>query len=525
MAPNRKTAYTQARAAEEPRKGLTYSELLIDNIIGLDNDYLSAGERLGQAINADEIGFLKNAAIGAYEGAKRAATEPLTVAEELMTGLYDAASGLVTEDLNDRLLELYGVSYDDASDEQITNAREAVLGDALTVGSVLPVGKGLKAAEGAVDAAQRAQAIRFMDENFSPEYSPAGAAGRRFYHPSRDEDFEMDFMSNPTASEKLFMQAQQAAKSRLIGGMDPQQVATETGILPVPLRTTLGSDEGYRLLAAIEPEDFTAFRPQSTLNVEVFNDPKLGPRTSGYMKLSEAPGATDRDIQIALNPKESGEQRAKTVAHEMTHADLYEGDIGFEEAGSSPEKARQDKAEALSVLNELIKNSTDDAEKAGFKALKKDLESMTAVELYSRNPGEMLARLSEGNTTMAKRLTAMQALNPYLNRRNIFRRASDALNTALLSELSLLGRFAAEKVPGIQLSDVHIGVPMDMSKAVITEPGYVPRNTSGVVSRYEIQSSGAPDPFRNVGQEIPFAKGGIVKGSLLDVDPLEPSLY
>ena len=66
MAPNRMTAYQNARAAAKPQKGLTYSELLMDNIIGLDNDYLSAGERLGQQFNAEEIGFLKNAGISAY---------------------------------------------------------------------------------------------------------------------------------------------------------------------------------------------------------------------------------------------------------------------------------------------------------------------------------------------------------------------------------------------------------------------------------------------------------------------------
>ena len=44
MAPNRMTAYQNARAATPPQKGMTYSELLMDNLIGLDNEYLSAGE-------------------------------------------------------------------------------------------------------------------------------------------------------------------------------------------------------------------------------------------------------------------------------------------------------------------------------------------------------------------------------------------------------------------------------------------------------------------------------------------------
>lgn len=142
MAPNRMTAYQNARAAAKPQKGLTYSELLMDNLIGLDNDYLSAGERLGQEFNADEIGFLKNAGISAYEGAKKAVTQPLTTAEELLSGLYDSgvdiASTLGTDPtyLDDALREMYGVGYDEATDEQVNRAREALFGDVLNVGSV-----------------------------------------------------------------------------------------------------------------------------------------------------------------------------------------------------------------------------------------------------------------------------------------------------------------------------------------------------------------------------------------------------
>jgi hypothetical protein len=142
MAPNRLQAYREARAAAGPQKGLTYSELLLDNIIGLDNDYLSAGEQLGQAFNADEIGFLKNAAIGAYEGAKTAVTQPLTTAEALLSGLYDSGADIAStlgQDptyLDDALREMYGVGYDEATDEQVNRAREALFGDVLNVGSV-----------------------------------------------------------------------------------------------------------------------------------------------------------------------------------------------------------------------------------------------------------------------------------------------------------------------------------------------------------------------------------------------------
>lgn len=153
MAPNRMTAYQNARAAAKPQKGLTYSELLMDNLIGLDNDYVSAGERLGQQFNEDEIGFLKNAGISAYEGAKKAVTQPLTTAEELLAGLYDSGVNVAStlgQDptyLDDALREMYGVGYDEATDEQVNRAREALFGDVLNVGGVATglgaAGKGL----------------------------------------------------------------------------------------------------------------------------------------------------------------------------------------------------------------------------------------------------------------------------------------------------------------------------------------------------------------------------------------------
>jgi len=197
MAPNRMTAYQNARAAAKPQKGLTYSELLMDNIIGLDNDYLSAGERLGQQFNADEIGFLKNAGISAYEGAKKAVTQPLTTAEELLAGLYDSgvdiASTLGTDPtyLDDALREMYGVGYDEATDEQVNRAREALFGDVLNVGSVAT---GLGAASRGIGsiAATRADNIsrrRNLEETIA-EYESRSAANNDDIEDPGDDYFE-----------------------------------------------------------------------------------------------------------------------------------------------------------------------------------------------------------------------------------------------------------------------------------------------------------------------------------------------
>lgn len=146
MAPNRMTAYQNARAATKPQKGLTYSELLMDNLIGLDNDYLSAGERLGQQFNADPLGFLKGAGISAYEGAKGAVTSPIETIQGVGDAIYGSGEDLF-RGIDSKVQEMFGVGYDDATEEQITQAREALVGDVLNVGSLAPglgaAGKGI----------------------------------------------------------------------------------------------------------------------------------------------------------------------------------------------------------------------------------------------------------------------------------------------------------------------------------------------------------------------------------------------
>lgn len=165
LPPNRMTAYQQARAAERP-KGMGYTELFFDNVIGLDNDYESTLEDMVDAYNADKMGFLKNAAVGAYEGAKTAVMNPLTTAEALISGLYDSGANVLStlgpggeaEYLDSALMEMYGVTYDQATDDQVSKAREALFGDVMNVAGVASgVGAGAKLA-GGLKAGSRAAA-------------------------------------------------------------------------------------------------------------------------------------------------------------------------------------------------------------------------------------------------------------------------------------------------------------------------------------------------------------------------------
>ena len=136
MAPNRMTAYQNARAATPPQKGLTYSELLLDNIIGLDNDYLSAGEQLGQQLRADPLGVLKSAGVSAYEGAKKAVTSPIETIQGVGDAIYGSGEDLF-RGVDSKIQEMFGVGYNEATPEQVTQAREALIGDVMGVSQLV----------------------------------------------------------------------------------------------------------------------------------------------------------------------------------------------------------------------------------------------------------------------------------------------------------------------------------------------------------------------------------------------------
>lgn len=435
--------------------------------------------------------------------------EGMTGAEALMAGEAEFAVPEFIRGLYEGPAEAANVA--NATLQGIPVTQQQMQDAALTAaGAVTGVGPATRA----VDAAQSAQLQRLLREVQSPEISPESAVNARFYYPSRLENSMMQ--SNPTATEQMYMQSADTARNLLRADFDPEFVASRTGQLPVPLRTMTGIDEGYRLVAALPPEDFTAYRPVSANNIRVENDPSLRANDYGSFSRDETPGAGPKDFVIALNPKSSPQQRASTLTHEMTHGDLMEGDIGWNELGMSPEQAFQQKMDSLQALDSLLSTLPKGAERAQVKALRDELAAQTSYELYSRNPGEMLARLSEGDATMARRMTATELLNPKIRRAGAGTRLLEALATTAFSETRPYMQAAKRRFPDYvdELTfDRHMSVPMDLGAARLG-PDYVPENPSRVVPAYDINTI-------PTSPGSPFAQGGVVPGSALDVDPLD----
>lgn len=153
-------------------KGLSYSEIILDSIIGLENNYETGVEGIVKQFNQDRVSFLKTIGKTIYDETVDFISSPVDmqglekvnpmVAPELKVAEFgvnianeikEAVKRLSSQDLSTRLQSMFGVDYETATDDQVSKARESVLGDALIVAEVIPaVRAASKAVPGEVKA-------------------------------------------------------------------------------------------------------------------------------------------------------------------------------------------------------------------------------------------------------------------------------------------------------------------------------------------------------------------------------------
>ena len=129
------TYYTPPRLREPLRQaaGLGYS--LIDNIIGLDDGYQSAGERFGTQLRQDPIGVGKAVGSGIINSTIEAVRDPVVAVKGVATGIADSY-GNASQGAAAYLPE--GVALKDATMEQIRAANDAYLADTINLASLVP---------------------------------------------------------------------------------------------------------------------------------------------------------------------------------------------------------------------------------------------------------------------------------------------------------------------------------------------------------------------------------------------------
>jgi hypothetical protein len=251
----------------QPNKGLSWGELIVDNIIGLDNEYESFGEKLGKAINEDEIKFLKDAAVGVYEGTKEFVQAPVETTKQVVSEIKDSVTRLGSEDLNTRLQRMYNVTYEQATDEQVNQAREAVLGDALTALELVPAAKGVTAVAKAgiaavpgglkADVVGQTKAMLSGDREFlsatptnraTTQSLSAGFTGqnpptykKRDTLLSQQEDFELDFDKDGVIKPKgIPSEKTRLRKDNIMRFREP--IAEFAKTVTIPKKGLLGSE-------------------------------------------------------------------------------------------------------------------------------------------------------------------------------------------------------------------------------------------------------------------------------------------
>lgn len=303
---------------------------------------------------------------------------------------------------------------------------------ALGVASVIPAERAIaKGAATVLDPVFRKQAAAFEARN-APAFPASGFEGGRYYVPSINETADINqALANGvplSPTHQGYVDARLLADDLAAQGVPDREIAEKTGILRIPMVDKQGNRVGTRPVAVMNDAEFADLRPvqHKGWTVEYVGD--LPKKVAG----EAIPGTKT----VRLNKNLSADVQGQIKNHEFTHVDFH--DSGIDQVGAG----------------------SDTANFADRSGLPRD---MTRAEMYTANPGEMVARLAEGvEPTMARRLTAAEVLNPYINKNFSYpERIAQAARTTMFSETRPPIFGPAFAFP----YDRHVGVPMDLAKA------------------------------------------------------------
>ena len=531
---------------------------LLDNVIGVDDDYRTLGEEAGAKLREDPLGVLKSL----YEGGKESFRDfKGDVKDEgIVTALtnipLDMSKGMISS--GSRLKG--GIEGYKSSGLTEGEARDAQLGDVLTVSGLaelLPIGKAAsipvtatlgtaaltKADRGAatifdkaMDARQTAEAAEFGVLN-SGEI-PASKLGL-FATPNRSREgtFDDDKQFGVLAPRGIQMLAD--AEAALASGSSREFIAENYGIRFIDIRDPSGTLKDRRAGMVADPSSIKFSLPNKLEGSHRLSDiVSLGPSPSKDFISNYRPDALDninvefRDLTdkeyagyydsdddlIVVNSKAPLSDQKKTILHEMEHMLLDQAGLEDSVVGASSQAMFDFKVGRLNSIEdeisfhefELSEGRGGDIDRASIEDLKEERDALlkrTSLEMYTDNPGEYQARVAEGKLIGAKRISPKQRFNPKINERargqGLLERGVEAGLGALLPE----SRFVelARKYPAIrELSysgrldpsafESHTTVPMSAEDTRVFSTSYP------VTNRVDALATAA----------IPFKDGGRV---------------
>jgi len=471
---------------------------LLDNVIGVDDDYRTIGEEAGSKLREDPLGVLKSL----YEGGRQSIRDFRgdVKDEGIVTALTDIPLEMSKGMMSSVSRLKGGIEGYKASGLDEGEARDAQLGDVLTasgIAELLPIGKvasvplsvaALRQVDkgaGSVfdkvtDAKQRAAAEEFgaLDMDM-----PASRLGL-FTTPNRSREGTMDDDPQFGVLASGGVRDLSDAESALASGASREFIAENYGIRFIDIRDPSGTLKDRRAGFVSDPNSIKFSFPDKLEGSHKLGDlVSLGLSASERFISNYRPDALDnisvefRDLTdkgyagyydsdadlIVVNSMAPLSEQKKTIRHEMEHMLLDQGGLEDDVLGASPEGMFDFKVGRLNSIEGKIafheKRLSDgrggNVDTASIEDLKEERDALlnrTSFEMYMGNPGEHQARISEGDLTGAKRIPPTQQFNTQINRQakgsGLLERGVEAGLGALLPE----SRFVelARKYPAVR---------------------------------------------------------------------------
>lgn len=176
---------------QNPLKGKSRATIVSDGI-----------EDFGEAVYTDPVGVAKSIGTGLYESGKGFLQDPVGTAYEFGSSVISSAKDAATKSLSDYLPE--GITENSATEEQMTEARQAQLGDYLNASSLIP-------AAGLAGVAGKSLANAIPELEFDSNVLGSNLGNIRFrqekLETSELNDETVDTLSEELMSVEAFKQA------------------------------------------------------------------------------------------------------------------------------------------------------------------------------------------------------------------------------------------------------------------------------------------------------------------------------
>jgi len=398
------------------------------------------------------------------------------------------------------------------------------------------------------------RAVAFASESdLTPTVSPPTNAGQ----------FEAyDFLIDPKANETAI---KSAIDDYNFGASSPEYIESTSGIRIVPRTDAAGNREGVVSAGYVFPSETFGLNIPTTagtyklkdlvLSTKIKNravfegvDVKFEPDSTGYA------GGYDIDTRtIYVNSDMSPELQLETLKHESEHLFMDAARIPSSVLGGNEADLFSYKVKRLNDIDSLLKaakfrseisednysmlrdgNKLSDNEFSDYKAIgaatfkdlsseRDALNSFTAKEMYYMNPGEFFARSSEGAVTgdfIPKRLSASDALNPFLNPVPLSRRLDEIISGSIMPESRAvkLARRGENSPTAKKVLSVFNTTPTNLASDLYHD-NYTARGaTSGETRDFTMPVTAAQnvEKMRQIDRDglVPFANGGRVTGGL-----------